>query len=273
MMKKYLVLCSLAIALLSGLLAGGMMVPTDTPNLGLNRPDPGSSGWDVPLNENFDLLDLYTKQMPNQRRATLVIAPGSGTAMNVMGDIATITGTASAIAADATDPTTENLLSGAVSGNESGLNGNAIYRSAASRRLMLQTYAKLQETSNVRAWICLTDQTLATQAGSDNPAGNYACFRYSTPASDANWKAVTKDGTTQNVADTGVAISTTGTEFEIEFDDTNSKINFRINGTLTNTLSANLPGAANLRYVVVAETQEAVAKNIRVAWLAVASAK
>lgn len=271
-MKKT-ALYALILALAAGLLAGALMVPTDTPNLGLNRPDPGSSGWDVPLNENFDLLDLYTQQMPNQRRLTYVIYPGSGTAMDIAGDIATVTGTATAIAPDASDPTMMNLVSAAVSGNEAGLNGNVNYRSAASRRLLLQTYAKLQETSNVRAWICLTDQTLATQAGSDNPAGNYACFRYSTPASDANWKAVTKDGTTQNVADTGVAISTSGTRLEIEFDDTNSKINFRINGTLKNTLTANLPGAANLRYVVVDETQEAVAKNIRLAWVAVASAK
>jgi len=245
---------------------------TDTPNLGLNRPDARAPDWNTATNENFDLIDLYALAGRFGRRVTRIIF-GVGTAMHVLGDSATVTGTPSAIQADASEPLLLNCASGAVSGNEAGISGGSIYRSGQNRRILFQAYVKFQETTFLRAWIGLGNQVLATQVGADDPAGRYAGFQFSTPRADTNWKCVTKDNVTQNLQDSGVAFSTTGTLFEIYFDDPNNQILFYINGVLVKTLTANLPGDVNLAYVIAVETQEAVAKNIRVAWVNIFSVK
>lgn len=51
-----------------------------------------------------------------------------------------------------------------------------------------------------RIWSGLTDQTLATMAGSDAPTGNFAGYRVSSTALDSTWKFVTRDGTTAAAA-------------------------------------------------------------------------
>ena len=245
---------------------------SDTPNLGLNRPDAGAPDWNTPLNENFDLIDLYAGAGRFGRRMVRIIF-GAGTAMHIFGDTATVTGTPTAISATATEPLLLNCASGGVSGNEAGISGGAIYRSGQGRRILFQAYVKFEETTFIRVWIGLGNQTLATQVGADDPAGRCAGFQFSTPRADTNWKCVTKDNVTQNLQDSGVAFSTSGTLFEIYFDDTNSQVLFYINGALVKALTANLPGDVNLAYVIAVETQEGVAKNIRIAYVNIFSAK
>jgi hypothetical protein len=126
----------------------------------------------------------------------------------------------------------------------------------------------LTSTTSQRIWICLTDQSLAVMANSDNPAGNYACFRFSTDASDANWKLITKDGTTQNVQDSGVAVNTSGHYFEIFENSSTGQWSFWIDNALVGASSSNIPSAnTNLKYVVGGEARAAAAKDIDIGWV------
>lgn len=187
---------------------------------------------------------------------------GAGGGMSGFGDSMAITGTQSAVAPTATEGATQNYLSGAVAGNDVGLSGNLVSRT--SRNIVLWCPVKIQESTAVRYWIGVTDQTLTTMAGADNPAGNYACFRFSTGAPDTNWKCVTKDNTTQNVTDSGIAANTTRRWLAIEFNDSVPNVKFYIDGALVQTHTANLPTTAtNVRFIYGGETTEAVAKNIR----------
>lgn len=56
------------------------------------------------------------------------------------------------------------------------------------------------QSSDVRFWAVLTNDTLANMQASDSPAGaSYAGFRYSTAAGDANIKAICAAGGTQTI--------------------------------------------------------------------------
>jgi hypothetical protein len=59
-----------------------------------------------------------------------------------------------------------------------------------------------------RIWTGLTSAALGTtMTNSDNPAGNFAGFQYSTNRGDVNWQFMTKDNTTQNVINTTMAFT------------------------------------------------------------------
>jgi hypothetical protein len=53
-----------------------------------------------------------------------------------------------------------------------------------------------------RVYVGLTDQTTSAMTNSDNPAGNYAGFQYSTARADTNWQFITKNAVTQNIVNT-----------------------------------------------------------------------
>lgn len=93
-----------------------------------------------------------------------------------------------------------------------------------------------------RSWFGLTDQSLATMLASDNPAGNYAAFRFSSIGSDTTYQCIVKDGTTQTIVSTGVApINDVLQTFQIIFNDTTGTVYFFINGALVATITTHLP--------------------------------
>lgn len=77
---------------------------------------------------------------------------------------------------------------------------------------------------------------------SDDPAVHLAAFRYSTGAGDTDLMACVKDGSTLNAASTGVTVATT-TKYDLRIELDSAEVRFYVNGTLTNTLTANLPAA------------------------------
>lgn len=210
--------------------------------------------------------------LPNAKRPTYIIYRGDGTAAanwTAMGNVATPVGTGSSIAADATNPTRMNYASTTANGNASGLSGNTIYR--RDRNIKFQAYVQPNATTNVRMWVGLTNQTIATMGASANPAGHYAAFRYDTSvAGETTWKCITKDGTTQNIQNSAVTVTTSG--FKLEIIESASNFTFYINGTLACTNSTNLPAAGtNMRYVMSNATNNAVITNARYAWLYIES--
>jgi hypothetical protein len=131
-----------------------------------------------------------------------------------------------------------------------GWNGDLNYRVGKNISFYANLY--LARITNVRAWIGVTDQTQITMAASDNPAGNYAAFRFSTIAGDSTIQCITKDGTTQTIVDSLVApVANTGLNLSTVFNDSVPNVVFYINGVVVATITSHLPTAGtNTRYVV-----------------------
>jgi hypothetical protein len=84
-------------------------------------------------------------------------------------------------------------------------------------------------------------------SSTDNPASRHlAAFRWSyAVGGGANWYACTKDGTTINAQDTGVAFAV-DTVYKLRISTDGTNVYFYINGVLVATLSANLPGSTTV---------------------------
>lgn len=137
----------------------------------------------------------------------------------------------------------------------------------AGKGLSYQGYHILTSTSGVRWWHGFLQDIDFTEAGSDNPGGDRAAFRYSTSAGDTNFKCVTKDNTTQNVQDSGVAADTNGHLFAI-IESPGVSYTFYIDGVLRCTNSANLPRTNQLMRMGLGGMElNAVAKKMRMSWM------
>jgi len=196
----------------------------------------------------------------------------SGAGLNGFGaDVQTVTGTGSDIAPVDSAPYARNVASASTTGSDFGIVGTQAWRhdrTAGERRnVYFKAVGTTQESASIRHWWGLTDQTLATMAGSDNPAGNHAALRFSS-AAGANWSCVTKNGSTQNVVDSGTAFAG-GTYYALEviFDDSAPSVTFKINGASVcgSPVTASLPAdGTNLRWCApCGETTAAAAKNAR----------
>jgi hypothetical protein len=153
----------------------------------------------------------------------------------------------------------------------SSIEGNLNYNTSSNPTY--QTYMALTNTANARVWAGLTNQTAATMAASDNPAGNYAAFRYSTAAGDTTYKCITKDGTTQTIADSGVAPGTGGHKFEI-LHLASGQTTFKIDGGWACANTTHLPASSTMtRYVNTITTLTNAVRSIRVGWVYVESDK
>lgn len=95
--------------------------------------------------------------------------------------------------------------------------------------------------ANGRIWCGLFSANPVT---TDTPTGHLAAFRYSGSTVDSTgWQAVTRDGTTQTTTATGIAVAAS-TNYVLRIDMRNAtQIKFSINNSLTNTITATLPGS------------------------------
>jgi hypothetical protein len=110
----------------------------------------------------------------------------------------------------------------------------------------LYAEAALGQLVTERSWIGYFDTTLTTAAifGADSITSNgYAAFRFSTTVPDTNWQAITSNGTSATVTNTGIAADTATHRFFIKTNDGTS-VQFYIDGTLVATNTTNLPSSA-----------------------------
>lgn len=185
-----------------------------------------------------------------QKRNTHISADGSTTTPQAVGDVCTNTGSSGTISQAATTVTGYGIgtFQNSVS-SPNGWAGNTIYNVGRNISFFWQGFSTRLTTQ--RFWVGMTDQTLATMGVSDNPAGNYAAFRYSSTGSDTVWQCITKDNTTQTIVSSGVApvLNTTQT-LAIVFNDSIPNVVFYINGAVVATITTHLPtSGTNLRYV------------------------
>jgi hypothetical protein len=175
------------------------------------------------------------------------------TAISVVGDTLTATGTFSGGTVDANHGPNVSASTTTTPNTSVGESGGLIYRTG--RNIDMVFNGSFSDGSsgitNSRVMFCVTDQVLATQLGTSTPAGNWACFRYDTGVPDSVWRGITSNAGTATNTSTGITPDTNQHKYEIQFNDAIPNIVFSIDGTVVATNSTNLPASAtNLRYVI-----------------------
>lgn len=124
-----------------------------------------------------------------------------------------------------------------------------------------------------RIWTGLTNQAIGNiMTNSDNPAGSYAGFHYSTTRGDVNWQFITKNGTTQNVVNTTMPFTVAKLyDFYVYTPPQGTTVYWRIDNLTDGTTqegntATNLPtNNVAHRGLVSLQTLTGTARNIRMA--------
>lgn len=192
---------------------------------------------------------------PWYRRLSVMEMRGSGSE-SWFGDggATALTGTGGIVAAAPSATLGASFLqySGGTAASYYSTAGDLTYRTG--RNILMTFRTALTNTSNLRFWFALTDQTAATMMVADNPAGNYAGFLATTNITSGftnnAWVTVSKDGTTQTTTVTSSALDTNPHLFSITFNDGTPNVVFAIDGSTVASHTTHLPSAATvLRYV------------------------
>jgi hypothetical protein len=192
----------------------------------------------------------YLKRYPYKRLA-FVVANGAASGSTIMGDAVTSGGgdTVSAVAPTSTEGVLRRQTSDTTNPNDTGVSGNLNYRSG--RNIYFATTVKLDSVATKRYFFGVTDQTITTMGGADNPAGNYAGFMLTTNTGGINILTITKDNSTQTSTTTSLAQDTSIHLYEVVFNDGTPNVVFRVDGVTVATHTTHLPSAGtNMRYVV-----------------------
>lgn len=92
---------------------------------------------------------------------------------------------------------------------------------------------------------------------------NAIMFRYTDTVNSGKWQAVTRDGGTETAEDTGITADQTAILFEIRINAAGTEVKFYINGTLTNTISTNLPDATDYMGLMPGQIVKSTGTNNR----------
>jgi hypothetical protein len=161
----------------------------------------GPSGLDYPYQPSF-----FQNQI-------CIISPSNTTAFNSVGCLANVNTTASTPAVTETYGFMSNLATAATANDSAGVDTTIamFFRgsTAGANGFFFNSRIAVVDTTTIRLFTGLSNQTTTTMAGADNPAGNYVGFQYTTGRSDTTWQFVTKDNTTQTVVDTNLAVTAT----------------------------------------------------------------
>lgn len=184
----------------------------------------GGSGWPNPSMGAFTFI--YASLTANSSNFTVGIGRDTSATFGTTGGNGSPGGTIIGV-----------TLTGSTA---SGFEGSLLHAYNVSPYMNVQV--GVNGTTAGRLWVGLTSNGGSTQMASNNPAGNYAAFLWEV---GNNFKCITKDGTTQTIVDSGVAlVSGTLYRLTINCDSANSQVLFYINGSLVATITTHLPTAA-----------------------------
>ena len=112
---------------------------------------------------------------------------------------------------------------------------------------------------------------ISTWLGNDTLSSiKYAAFRFSTNAGDTDWMCETGNGTSVNVASSGVAVvASTMYTLQIKFNDSVPNVVFTINGAVVYTSTTDLPGTSGCAFAHLEglATLTAATRALNVAWI------
>lgn len=233
----------------------------------------GPSGLVTPLQPSFFQNNII---MINTNTATTVTSIGDAvtsvgtishpTVTESYGRMANFACAATAAATCGTGNANLNFTRGSVSGSNGFFFNARLAFSDAS-------YNESGASTGSRVFVGLTDQTMATSVGSNNPSGNRIGFsRLHVNAStlDTNWQITSRDGTTEFRVDTGCQFGAQKVyDFYLFCPPQGTEITWRIDNitddtSFEGTVSTNLPlNTQFMRAGFQLQTVNAVARNIR----------
>jgi len=214
-----------------------------------------------------ELIQYSNNNVPNEDTWVIKGATADGdTAATTLGDAMTAGGgTASASAADSTQPAGINELTGAVSGNQGTFVGSAQFRFI--NRCTLSAMMSLRDTTNVRCFILLCSAQYSTIGGNDGVgvASDWIGFRYSTNTADPAWMYTYGTGGSGSFTTTGVAVNTAAPQlFEVVLRANGTRADFYINRVrVANNIAFTTGTGAALLFTAGVTTLANAAKNIR----------
>lgn len=170
----------------------------------------------------------------------------------------TVTGTWSSVA------TGSNFVSGTVAGNSGGIIGPAGGAVDATKKIIFKATCTLTDAdTELFAYIGLAE-TAPTDADPPVEADDFIGFTLVETTLDVNWQAHTATdlGTTESVIDTGIVVSLTTHDYEIDLE--NSEAVFKIDGVEVARQTATLPVATTLKPVIKVTTGDTAAKGVTV---------
>lgn len=138
--------------------------------------------------------------------------------------------------------TTNSAAKGFISRNNSVGTSTEAFRLSTGKatviyRGAIETLSDGTNTYTIRIGLMNTNQSAPT---------NGCFFRYTDSVNSGKWEAVTVDNGTETAQDTGItAIIATMEKFKVEVNSAGTEAKFYHNGTLTNTITTNIPTASN----------------------------
>lgn len=150
-------------------------------------------------------------------RFIFMALPSATTTIGTYGNTVTSVGTVSHPAPNLASGVIVNVVSAAGAGSTAGT-GSATTMfcrggiSGINSGFFFSTRITLPDSNydGLRAFVGLTDQTMAVSVGNDSPAGSLCGFQFSTNRGDVNsggWQFVTMNGVTQKVTPTNISCS------------------------------------------------------------------
>ncbi len=246
--------------------AGTLMVYAKTVNGRQMLKAMGPSGIDYPLQPS-----LFQNQVA-------IINVQSGTVSNYFGTNRAVAGTGVSAAFDEDYGYMAGYSTGTTVNTSAGIS-NSVNQFARGSKVGANGFftnvrGALKDASysgGVRIAVGMTNQTIANSVAAQNPTGSRAAFSFDTGRGDVNWMFSTKDGTTENLVDTGMPFSAaTAYDWYIYTPayPNNGTMYWRIDNMTTGatqegSTTANLPaGSVAMRMVVAIRNLSATAQTI-----------
>lgn len=230
----------------------------------------GPSGLDYPYQPSF-----FQNQI-------CMLSAGATTTINAVGCAATNDTTLSTPAVTETYGFMTNFATSTTLNDTAGSSQNvvSVFRGSqnGANGFFFNARVAVVDTTLVRLFTGLGNQTTAVMVQNDNPAGHHVGFQYSTARGDTTWQIESKDGTTQTIVDTGIPV-TAAKVYDMYLFCTPqcASISWRIDNvtdgtTAEGTKSTNLPGGSTaMRMITGVSTLTTAAKNYRMQRLYVES--
>lgn len=152
---------------------------------------------------------------------------------------------------------------GGVSGDSAHVSGDLIYR----RDFNILAFFRMKfmlATASIRLFYGLSNQTAVTMLSSDNPAGNYFGLQYSSARGDANWQFIRKDGTTQGIFNTGIAVDVEVHNLYMNLlaSAGKNKIIIQLDNNIPQSYTTNMPiSTTELRFITGFQALAALARE------------
>lgn len=250
-----------------GTLLANLAQPTVAANLG-SRPR-------VPATQGSALQMLPVSQFGTRRVAYWY--PVASPTLTAVGEAVTIAGTAPAqINATSTAHRLLEYFTPAANNNTNAVSTSSGCESPSTHSGNYTFVCQVTNASGgtgYRMWVGLSSSTFDTIASTEtNTARNVIAFLGST-TNWANWQFATCDGNSSDwtFTDTGVALSTAVTNFQVIINGTGAAINSAVgvlNGNVVATNTAHLPAMAARKGIGIATTDAGnAAAGFRLAWV------